>query len=406
MCKPLQLGTGSLPRSQQRCYDITAGSMRNCAVFMLILGMICPGALPGHQRRRHSESEERMQLFRLSTFYIPRPAPQYFASDMKDTAQAVLHAMRPMAFMMCLLGNTVARPLRTNAKAESRPLLLPPLFLDQTAQQIPQFINWDPINALYEQFPFILNTPQLQFLTPDRQTQILPGFNYLPFPSIIPQQYGVTGHTFFPTTQQTGPLAETDTQAQVYTIIIQHTQAGGSSSEEGGQQSIIINGPMMPVIPGGPNMGIKNEEEEEPTEVAPGPEGILPNPENPEIPNPAHQGNAPPTEVPVSQTESVLGPEVSPIGVQLDANQAGSAAQVRPCDRAQAEVTTPSGQKMPPSTVPLGGTEIPTHPPQPLSARRGNGKKRISTRQLNKTVAGRGDTPVPSNIISGDILTE
>ncbi|KAI1883575.1 hypothetical protein AGOR_G00232990 [Albula goreensis] len=69
---------GLLPRSHQRCYDLAAGNMKNCVVFFIILVMIFPGALPSHQRRPLSASEERMHVFRLPTIYISRPVPQYF----------------------------------------------------------------------------------------------------------------------------------------------------------------------------------------------------------------------------------------------------------------------------------------------------------------------------------------
>ncbi|KAG7461801.1 hypothetical protein MATL_G00194910 [Megalops atlanticus] len=173
-----------------------------------------------------------------------------------------VNTMRPMTLMICLLGCTVGRPstpqnqrnsVKNIAKPKMKapyemtsghPVLFPLQALDQAAQQIPpemipQFISLDPANPLYQHVPFLVHTPQLQFLSPDQQIQ--------------------SGPILFPTTQLRGPLADTDVQQQVYTLIIQQSQTSGSaSSEEGAQQPVIYSGVLTPVVPESPNMGITN----------------------------------------------------------------------------------------------------------------------------------------------------
>lgn len=53
--------------------------MRICVLFLLIIGMCFPGALPGRPRAKQSDSAERIRVVRLAALFIPRPAPQYFA---------------------------------------------------------------------------------------------------------------------------------------------------------------------------------------------------------------------------------------------------------------------------------------------------------------------------------------
>nr|XP_023697563.1 uncharacterized protein LOC111859268 [Paramormyrops kingsleyae] len=110
----------------------------------------------------------------------------------------------------------------------------------------------------------------------------------------------------------TDPLADSDAQPPVYTVIIQQpVMAGSVSSEEVIQPPTVYRGILVAMIPGNQNMGLTNSGGKSDRDT-PSPDGLSRNPEVHDIPDPS-----PSTAEGQGGAMSAQTAGKSPVGVQL-----------------------------------------------------------------------------------------
>ncbi|XP_066574209.1 uncharacterized protein LOC136764242 [Amia ocellicauda] len=256
--------------------------------------------------------------------------------------------MKAVFVLLCLVGSSVGRPMRSVKALDmvAGPSVVPPKgFQEQMPQTFsppipqPPFFN---VDLTYGNVPLMPQETELPTVS-GQQPQIFPGLNYPPFQ----QQPGLSGGpTYLPATQLISPLADTDFQPQIYTVIIQQpVMAGSVSSEEPQQQSILY---LLSVIPAAERTAV-TQSFNGGVELL-NPRGILPNPGTPTFPDvtaplggdPAPQGTSHPVEGAVIHGGNSPVPESgypassAPAGVQQQTQtqtqtQAGSGTGYVPC---------------------------------------------------------------------------